>query len=1179
MIEAIILGAIGSLIATIVWVLMKQWWDAKSESQLPSFTVLSLSDDQGPTAKERAETVLLNEAIQIFNGRVEILTAGMLSHPASPRRIQQFYAGAKLDWDVIAAQGDIPRDQHEEFLKHATEPSEGTRLVCIIAEAGAGKSTSAWRIAAELHQRHKRLVLHIKGGDSATVWYSMAGFYARVGRPFYVLIDDIFHDPSATLAFHQLNPWLPITVLATSRANEYHPRQLKCEAISFDLKPPSPDEKERIVIKLGKRRSELTNEQRARLDRANQFLVLMMELTGGKELSEIVRDTLGRLHEIDEPAYRAYEYICFAYKYSVAIPTLLLERLDEHGRFYNLPDRPTTEGLIFWDSGLARIRAGHSVIAETAAGFYAQSHAPQIVIEEIGRALDVTCFEERQFFAFVLRMLAKKQSPILKPMPEQLENAIVRCVGRANSAIELTLWRAFYRDQGQLEQAKRAVESALKLEPVSPADCNTLWYLFRERGREQDALPVVASWVKRNPDWGSAGVIYLGLIERHGTAEQVAHVVQETSAWLSVHADDNYVRTAYLGLVERKGTAEQVAQVVQETGAWLASHSEDRNVRTAYLGLVERKGTPDQIAQTVHETSAWLSKHPDSSHLRTAYLGLVGRKGTTDQVAQVVQETSAWLASQADDHRARTAYLGLVERKGTAEQIAQTVQETSAWLASHSEDNHLRTSYLGLVERKGTAEQVAQTVHETSAWLASRSEDRNVRTAYLGLVERKGTADQIAQTVDETSAWLSGHADDNSVRTAYLGLVERKGTAEQVAQAVQETSAWLSTHPDDHYVRTAYLGLVERKGTTDQVTQVVQETSAWLLGHLTDITVRERYVGLIERKGSTEQIAEVIKETNAWLSTHPKDENVRVAWLGLVEARSSDEVKKAAIIDTKVWLIGNDWAREVWRALLAWMLRSKQSDEAVELAVAAVSRHPNDKHLLEHSLHVIQETADDKTVRKLYEQLLNKWGNDLVIQLFYANWLGYRDYYDEAECRYQHIIEKEQNSIQAHYGYGKLLLKLERFGEAAAEFRAVLKIRWGHQMAHDGLGLALWKLGDYRQAEREFRSALHCGKRHERSTAKVYADLGWFYADRTRFPDALNAFESARDEDAEYFGNYWGIGLVLYELGDYEGAESSLRTALAKKPDLEPPASDEIADLLDQCRRRVKDASLNPISF
>jgi tetratricopeptide (TPR) repeat protein len=234
--------------------------------------------------------------------------------------------------------------------------------------------------------------------------------------------------------------------------------------------------------------------------------------------------------------------------------------------------------------------------------------------------------------------------------------------------------------------------------------------------------------------------------------------------------------------------------------------------------------------------------------------------------------------------------------------------------------------------------------------------------------------------------------------------------------------------------------------------------------------------------------------------------------------------------------------------------------------------------LLEHYLRVVQETADDKTVRKLYEQLLTKWTNDLGIQFLYATWLRDRDYFGEAECRYRAIIAKEPNLFPAHYGYGKLLLKLERFEEAAAEFQAVLKIHWGHQMGHDGLGLALWKLGDYQQAEREFRAALHWGRRHEQSTAKFYTDLGWFYADRTRFSDALGAFESARDEDPEYFGNYWGIGRVLYELGDYEGAENSLRTALAKKPDLEPPASDEIAALLDQCLRRLKDASVNPIS-
>ena len=103
-------------------------------------------------------------------------------------------------------------------------------------------------------------------------------------------------------------------------------------------------------------------------------------------------------------------------------------------------------------------------------------------------------------------------------------------------------------------------------------------------------------------------------------------------------------------------------------------------------------------------------------------------------------------------------------------------------------------------------------------------------------------------------------------------------------------------------------------------------------------------------------------------------------------------------------------------------------------------------------------------------------------------------------------------------------------------------------MAYDGLAWALWKLGDFERAEQEFHSAIYWATVQGQPLAKFYSDLGWFYLDRSRWRDAIQAFESARDEAPDYFGNYWGIGKVLNELGNYAAASGALRTALEKAP-------------------------------
>lgn len=65
----------------------------------------------------------------------------------------------------------------------------------------------------------------------------------------------------------------------------------------------------------------------------------------------------------------------------------------------------------------------------------------------------------------------------------------------------------------------------------------------------------------------------------------------------------------------------------------------------------------------------------------------------------------------------------------------------------------------------------------------------------------------------------------------------------------------------------------------------------------------------------------------------------------------------------------------------------------------------------------------------------------------------------------------------------------------------------------------------------------------------------------------MEAFGQAMDEGPDFFGNYWGKGRALMGLGQFNAAASVLRTALEKAPeDLQPPARDEMPELLRQCQ-------------
>jgi hypothetical protein len=162
---------------------------------------------------------------ETFEGKVELVTDKLLGKKASKERILQFYSGAKLHWDVIAANGDIPRDQHSELKKLAEIPSGETKLLCVTAEAGAGKSTIAWRVVADFSSQGKDfLIVRVVANEDAEVWQRLSDFQRILNRPLLVLVDDIFRDQDTANAFIDLPPSLPLTILATSRRNEFRSR-------------------------------------------------------------------------------------------------------------------------------------------------------------------------------------------------------------------------------------------------------------------------------------------------------------------------------------------------------------------------------------------------------------------------------------------------------------------------------------------------------------------------------------------------------------------------------------------------------------------------------------------------------------------------------------------------------------------------------------------------------------------------------------------------------------------------------------------------------------------------------------------------------------------------------------------------------------------------------------------
>ena len=734
-----------------------------------------------------------DEAGEIFSGRVEPLTDKLLKLRAGTERKKQYYSGAPLKWDVIAADADIRNELEAEILeKHLADLPKSLQVICIVGESGAGKSTLAWRLAARIHREYGRLVLRVLDREDPDVWYRLVDFAYLVKEPFCVLADDLFRNPDVVRAVSELRPDLPITVLATSQSHEYSTPRLAVMPSVFRVGEPGQRERKQALALLGIDPAALTAEQIARMNSASDLWVLMTELTGGAGLDEIISDSLSFLRQKHPAVHRAYEYLCFAYSLGVAVPVSVMARLDEQGRFHNLPDQAGAKGLIFYDEeGSTRIRPGHQRRAQSARRIYEKTRGSSAVLQELVRVVDPTDAAQRLFLSILMNAIFRNEQDLLGSVKPMIEESVSRCVASVERIAELAQWRQTWTRLGRYDEADRCVDRSLALAPVTEYECILAIGLLRRRGREQQALPLVNNWIREHPD----------------------------------HVE---VRAAQIKLLNRYGSEDYKARSIGEIGEWLSRNERGTDVRIAYIKLVERAGSPEQIDELIGQTRAWLIRHGDASDVRTVYFGLVERRGTAVQLSKAIEEAVESLATGAADNVVWTALLGLVERKGTAHQLARVIAETEEALESGVAGNDVRTAFVALIERSGTEEQVQRVITDTERWLASHEEAQDVRTMLMSIIDRRGSPEQVARAIVEQRKWAIEHPRATDVGVKLVSMLRRRGRTEEAGALIQKLAA---ANPTDsafaaHFMYVALEDVSDRNTAHQRFNQIAKTVVA-----------------------------------------------------------------------------------------------------------------------------------------------------------------------------------------------------------------------------------------------------------------------------------------------------------------------------------------------------------------
>lgn len=717
----------------------------------------------------------LQHALEKFEGKVEIVDKRRLSHRAGRDRIKQFYEGGKVHWDVIAANADIGRDKEKELLDALRTVQQGLRIVCIVAGPDEGKSTLAWRAAANLYQEHKAIVIRAKQGDDPQLWYRLSEFSELIRRrPFFILADDLFRKDEVVDVLKALDPAMPITILATSQLSEFHCHGFTCRIVEVGLESATPGEESRMLTVCGKKKEELARDQRRRLEKAASFGDMVEEVTGGEGHTKASERTVEQLKSKDPIAYGAYKYVCFCSQYDVSVPSEVLDRLDSEGRYHRLAHRRTVQGLMSEDDAHPGAFRATWNSKKTAVQFRSYQRAPHIVLLEIANAVDPAHDGSRRFLTFLVLTIARVDPDSLAPGREELIGLLKSIRPQATGFTEVRLWATCFSELGVPEEVEACEEALLSTSPANSWECVHLAGLLDSQHRQQAALDVLNDYVGRHPSEGHARPMYLGILEQCGTRDQIKEAMRETRQWLARHSEDSYVRTVFLGFVERNLPAKGlIEEVFRETCEWLLEHPEDHCVRTAFLGFVERNiPAKGLIEETFKETREWLAEHPEDNFVRTAFLGFVERnKGPKGLIWDTLKRTRKWLAEHPEDNEVRTAFLGFVQRNvGSKELIRDILRETHEWFARHPGDRNVRIGFLRLVEKQAP-EIIPRIMDEMEKWLIDDRTDSHMRMAIMSLVRCHGSDRQLRQLVESLRKALAVRSQSGDALATLFDLV------------------------------------------------------------------------------------------------------------------------------------------------------------------------------------------------------------------------------------------------------------------------------------------------------------------------------------------------------------------------------------------------------------------------
>ncbi len=291
--------------------------------------ITSLQDAQVWLEKIAAEVNSLKEEISNdFQKIFRVIDAEFLE-THKRQTITPFLSIARGDWRLVAHGQAIERDLAAEVVRAVLQPIDRAVLQIIRGEPGCGKTTLLLQVGAKLVAAGCQVLEVLPAAPLSEFQYFARKLTKKAPGRLFILIDDIYRDEGRAVlvqVMSDLGENLPITVIASTPSFADRTNSIRESSFLEKLPPVSPDnltDQELARLREAPVVKKLSAKRFKELTQSRKILVVMLQLSQGKPIEQILSDAADRLKRNFPDTYKAWGVIVVFNRYHLLpIPTL-----------------------------------------------------------------------------------------------------------------------------------------------------------------------------------------------------------------------------------------------------------------------------------------------------------------------------------------------------------------------------------------------------------------------------------------------------------------------------------------------------------------------------------------------------------------------------------------------------------------------------------------------------------------------------------------------------------------------------------------------------------------------------------------------------------------------------------------------------------------------------------------